>query len=80
MNNYYCLLLYASVRIFAPGYVRTADTLDTITQYGTGPTTVQVDYGLLVHWQCVGIIILSSESSAQMCSEQAGDCSSSSKE
>ena len=31
-----------------------ADTLNTIMQYGTGPTTaavVQVDYGLLVHSQ-----------------------------
>ena len=37
--------------------------------------------GLLVHSQCVGIINISSECSAhQMCSERAGDYSSSSKE
>ena len=56
------------------------DTLDMIMQYGTGPTTVQVDDGSLVHSRCVGIITISSECSDQMRSEQAGDYSSSSKE
>ena len=48
-------------------------------QCGTGSSTaVQVDYGLLIH-KCA-VAIISSECSAQMCSERAGDYYSSSKE
>ena len=34
------------------------DTLDTMVMCGASPTTVQVDQGLLVHSQCVGMIYL----------------------
>ena len=40
-------------------------------QYGTGPTTVQVDYALLVHSQCAGIIFSSDAPLRSALSERA---------
>ena len=56
------------------------DILDTIMQYGAGPTTVQVDYRVTRSLTMCVVIIISSECSAQMGSEQTGDYSHSSKE
>ena len=47
--------------------------------YGTGPTTVQVDYGLLVQSPMCRCIV-SSDRPAQMCSERVDDSPSSTKE
>ena len=56
------------------------DTLDTIImQCGGGPTTVQVDYRVTRSLTMCRYIIISSECSAQMGSEQAGEYSSSSR-
>ena len=57
-------------------------TLDTITQYGTGPTAVQVDHMgySFTHQKCrytSKYILIGSDCSAQMSSERAGDYSSS---
>ena len=55
------------------------DTLDTIVQYGADPTTVQVEYRVTRLLTMCRNIIISSECSAHMGSEQAGDYSSSSR-
>ena len=49
------------------------DNLDMNMQYGTGPTSAQVDYGLLVHSQMCRYSYFRSGCSAQMCSERAGE-------
>ena len=41
-------------------------------QYGMGPTTVHVAYGLLVHSPLCRVFITGSDRSAQMCTERAG--------